>query len=69
MHRPGTVSYTHLDVYKRQVYHYYKEYDTAFALIDEVAQMQPADDPLTPQVQARCASVRQELTNGQLPTQ
>lgn len=51
------------------VYHYYKEYDTALALIDEVAQMQPAGDPLTPQVQARCTSVRQELTNDQLPTQ
>ena len=51
------------------VYHYYKEYDTAFALIDEVAQMQPAGDPLTPQVQARCASMRQELANDQLPTQ
>ena len=38
-------------------------------VFDEVAQMQPAGDPLTPQVQARCTSVRQELTNDQLPTQ
>ena len=51
------------------VYHYYKEYDTAIALIDELAQMQPAGDPLTPQVKARCASMRQELANDQLPAQ
>lgn len=51
------------------VYHYYKEYDTATALIDEVARMRPADDPLTPRVRARRASARQELSTSQPPAQ
>ena len=45
-------------------YHYYKEYDAAISLLDELMQMQNISDPLTAQIQARCASVRQELMGG-----
>ena len=43
--------------------------DTAIALIDELVQMQPASDLLTPQIQVRCASVRQELADERLSSQ
>ena len=43
-------------------YQYYKEYDVALQLLDELEHMQDVRDPLYPQIIERCNSLRQELT-------